>query len=433
MSTNVERLLYYDREYLRSFDFQAEQNYHLEMRRRLNLALHRWGIVEGLELKNDDKLVPDAPPQVYLTPGMAVDAYGREIVVFAPFVISEEYLNEKGVSTGGTYSVWLAYQRGPSTPPSPGYALCDQKDQYTRWRESFEVLIKDSTFAPPDPANPPEASSELFDDPKKAPWPVKLGQIQFNPGAAGPAPKITVLTKPEDRTYIGLRAQRMVAPRQPGTGVFDVLAPNSSLNPPASIGIEANLFAEQNLIVGDDFQVKDIQPPPALVAPATYPNPTGNVKVTSDLFLNGNLYANVGGQFLGLSEYIKTFLPEIQFHTADVKINPGQTDPSNGTEPLKVSSKNLAKVSKAEVASWIAGVQWNTKKNVDDILAKVGNSAQFLFNVKSQISPSGPSSAYDVELKWSVGPTAKLPAGASTEFRSAIVSLTITCVVVFHP
>ena len=50
MSTDIERLRYYERQYLQSSDFTDEQTYHLEMRRRLNLALHLWGIVKGLQL-----------------------------------------------------------------------------------------------------------------------------------------------------------------------------------------------------------------------------------------------------------------------------------------------------------------------------------------------------------------------------------------------
>ena len=36
MSNQIERLRYYDGEYLRSYDFTDEQAYHIEMRRRLN-------------------------------------------------------------------------------------------------------------------------------------------------------------------------------------------------------------------------------------------------------------------------------------------------------------------------------------------------------------------------------------------------------------
>jgi hypothetical protein len=81
MGTEIERLLFYDRQYLQSFDFTAEQAYHLEMRRRLNLALHLWGIAYGLELRRGE-IVPGAPEQYYISEGMAIDAYDEPGLYF---------------------------------------------------------------------------------------------------------------------------------------------------------------------------------------------------------------------------------------------------------------------------------------------------------------------------------------------------------------
>src|SRR5215470_5683570 len=105
MNDQIERVLYYEREYLRSFDFIAEQNYHLEMRRRLNLALHLWGIVDGLEIKKGP-VVQGAPDQFYITAGMAIDAYGREIVLFNPFLLDDDALLDNRISQSGDYGLW---------------------------------------------------------------------------------------------------------------------------------------------------------------------------------------------------------------------------------------------------------------------------------------------------------------------------------------
>src|SRR5262245_32225273 len=131
MSSNIERVRYYDGEYLRSFDFTAEQTYHLEMRRRLNLALHLWGIVDGLELKGSDEAA--GIPVAYVTPGLAIDAYGREIVLFTAYPISDEVLYGNNAWQDGTYSVWARYARRAGTPPAPGYRTCRPEEQYTRW------------------------------------------------------------------------------------------------------------------------------------------------------------------------------------------------------------------------------------------------------------------------------------------------------------
>src|SRR5260370_35177737 len=181
MSSDIERVNYYEREYLRSFDFDAEQLYHIEMRRRLNLALHRWGIVQGLDIQ-DKPPVPGAPREATIMPGMAIDAYGREIVLFAPFALTEDYLHEKGISIKGTYDVWITYGREPATPPTPGYAVCGLTDQYTRRREVPQILVKDPTFTGRQPDKEPVASPDLSDDPSKYPGPRSLGSLFSSPG-----------------------------------------------------------------------------------------------------------------------------------------------------------------------------------------------------------------------------------------------------------
>ena len=49
-NTDIERLNYYEGEFLGAVDFEAEQEYHRDMRRRHNLGQHTWGIVAGLDL-----------------------------------------------------------------------------------------------------------------------------------------------------------------------------------------------------------------------------------------------------------------------------------------------------------------------------------------------------------------------------------------------
>src|SRR5438874_2180980 len=50
----IERLRYYEHQYLGALDFEDEQGYHRDMRRRHNIGLHAWGIVVGLELEERD-------------------------------------------------------------------------------------------------------------------------------------------------------------------------------------------------------------------------------------------------------------------------------------------------------------------------------------------------------------------------------------------
>jgi hypothetical protein len=73
----IKRLRYFDNQFLVEADFTDEQKYHLDMRRRLNRALHTFGIAEGLEVvKKTNKIVT-------VRPGFAIDNLGREMVIEA--------------------------------------------------------------------------------------------------------------------------------------------------------------------------------------------------------------------------------------------------------------------------------------------------------------------------------------------------------------
>ena len=111
MSNQIERLRYYDGEYLRSYDFTAEQAYHIEMRRRLNHRLHLHGIVYGLEIQQDQDSPPQPPYFYSILPGMAIDHSGREIFVPAPYPLSSvNVLNRPGLEGLKAYEVWLCYR-----------------------------------------------------------------------------------------------------------------------------------------------------------------------------------------------------------------------------------------------------------------------------------------------------------------------------------
>ncbi len=69
---------YFQGKMLTKRDFRAEQRYFLELARRHNTHLHGWGIVCGLEVLPH----PVCPRErIIVTPGVAIDALGREIVV----------------------------------------------------------------------------------------------------------------------------------------------------------------------------------------------------------------------------------------------------------------------------------------------------------------------------------------------------------------
>ena len=71
----VKRPNYFNHQFLTERDFKDEQAYHLEMRHRHNRFLHSWGVVDGLTVERKED------HEVMVTPGMAIDKDGREIVL----------------------------------------------------------------------------------------------------------------------------------------------------------------------------------------------------------------------------------------------------------------------------------------------------------------------------------------------------------------
>lgn len=176
---SISRVHYFERQFLRTQDFQAEQAYHLGMMRRHQVTHHSWGIVRGLELALD----PDCNP--VLQPGIAVDGYGRTLVwqVGQPLPVTE--FEVKG---SDRLDVWLAYGELDSDDAPQGYAGCgvDGSGQaYYRTQEHPILMLEIPDPTHPDPRMPPGVpDGDLnFDGTQNAPlsstafWPVYLGRV----------------------------------------------------------------------------------------------------------------------------------------------------------------------------------------------------------------------------------------------------------------
>lgn len=298
MPNPVQRLRYFDGEYLRSYDFTDEQSYHIAMRRLMNMRLHLHGIVYGLEIVMDqDSVLPNGPFFFSIAPGMVIDKTGREIVVTAPYSLSN-VLTGPGL-TPGWYEVWICYQENETGLPAAGYVDCNVQNQYTRFQESFQVMLK------------PVAGPSLVTDCGG----IRLGTVDLQTGALG-----LQITKANGtgRTYVGIRAQRVIAPDEE-KDTFDITA----LTPPGppdtllpgylevypSVFNRGNVVVKKNVVVGDDFVLDS----------KTYKNlpnnipATGNLKVTNDLFLNGDFYGYSikDGTWYSMAQLVQSFTPKI--------------------------------------------------------------------------------------------------------------------------
>lgn len=153
--TDIERLNYYEGEFLGAVDFQAEQEYHRDMRRRHNLGQHTWGIVTGLDLAQAPNGGMDgstAEVDVYLQPGMAVDGFGREIVVLSQAQLTPEmfaaFYNPSANANPIWMYVWISYQEALLQPPEDACASSNVSNAYSRIQETYTLTVT-AAGAPP--------------------------------------------------------------------------------------------------------------------------------------------------------------------------------------------------------------------------------------------------------------------------------------------
>lgn len=235
MTEDIKRLSYYEKQFLGARDFQDEQAYHIEMRRRHLIAHHSWGTVVGLDIKQDTN------SKVWsVQPGLAVDGFGREIVVSdaEPLDINKIGAVLVGIALPVTLKLWIQYGLEKADRPASGYEVCNGDDQFIRLRETFRLLYDDS---PPtaDQTKPPKPYENLIDDPVVAPWPVLLGTITWGQDPADVTRKAVIAFDPAGRRYVGLIGA-------------EISPPDSAQPAPSGTPVKATLTvrAEETRITG---------------------------------------------------------------------------------------------------------------------------------------------------------------------------------------
>ena len=106
-STYPQRVEFEDHRFVRAIDLEDEQLYHLQRRWQHNLGLHSWGILCGLEVRNIGGTLRQ--PVVIIHKGMALDGYGRELVVTDVLRVLRP---DETLDPAVTYDVWLTYNVG---------------------------------------------------------------------------------------------------------------------------------------------------------------------------------------------------------------------------------------------------------------------------------------------------------------------------------
>jgi len=111
-------------------DLQLEQQYFRDRLKRHNLALHGFGVVQGLE-------VTRKAGKIYLSPGLALDCAGNEIVVGSKVELNlPADLNERA-----TVFIGLSYFE-KEIEPIPGSGSGDSAPENSIIQENFEVIFQ---------------------------------------------------------------------------------------------------------------------------------------------------------------------------------------------------------------------------------------------------------------------------------------------------
>jgi len=155
-NTDIERLNYYEGEFLGALDFEAEQEYHREMRRRHNIGQHTWGIVSGLDLVQIPNGVtsPSGNPEVdiYVQPGMAVDGFGREVVVVNKTQLTQDlfapYFDSNPAAPPKPMYVWISYAQAMLQPSTDACTQMNQPNAYGRVQETFALTVTPDSKGP---------------------------------------------------------------------------------------------------------------------------------------------------------------------------------------------------------------------------------------------------------------------------------------------
>lgn len=210
-TTNTKgRVRWRERQVLRWHDLAAEQDHRIAQRRRHDRSAHDWGIVRGLELTGG----ADA---FLVQPGIAVDGYGRLIVVDAPIVLPVAAVDQISTQVDAeAVDVWLLY--GVAAAPSHGRGRTGHAtDCDSRWLEQPRVRllavcdVDDAVHArcPPGVASSdvPFGPERTSPDTPEAEWPVYLGRLRHDAGA-----QIGV----DGRPYAGLTGAAVISPGRDG-------------------------------------------------------------------------------------------------------------------------------------------------------------------------------------------------------------------------
>ena len=162
-----ERNNYYYGKLMTVRDFQAEQCYFNEKRWLINRMIHGWGVVCGLDVKPKD----GEKDKVVVTPGLAIDCCGREILVSeeteVPLEPEESECDGQKKEDDGRLIICIEFNECKAEPINLPPIACDQKDkcEFNRIRDNYRIRVVPFYEQKPqnEPFCPADDYNELLD------------------------------------------------------------------------------------------------------------------------------------------------------------------------------------------------------------------------------------------------------------------------------
>jgi hypothetical protein len=271
--TGPQRPAFTEGQVLAAADLSATVEYARGAAARHVRYLHDWGIADGLTLTTENRTDPASGArfvEVSVQPGLAIDGTGRELVVPAPFVLSEAEFQQvngaDGTQANPLYPVFLT--AADRTRPSNDPASCAGGGAATRVEESYQILfgrLGDERLVAEQ--QPPAVGAAPADPPAR--WLVLLGYVRWTDG------HFTAVT-----TTLGT-----VGPRYAGVRADTVAARSGTLS----------LRSRTTVGEGEPALVLSGEDPPSLVYGLYQGN--GGLNPLMTVAANGNL--TIAGSFSG--------------------------------------------------------------------------------------------------------------------------------------
>lgn len=370
--TAIARPQYTQGQTLGAADFQAEQLYHRNGRRRHLLSPHTWGIVGGLDLVEQPNPIDATLVDIMLRPGLATDGYGRELMVDAALRLDPGAFS--AFADLAHRAVYLAYDEVPSGHDANRYDDCLPGRQ-TRVTEGYRIVVdpaapthddidiagQPGVVVPPGGSLPPGAVAITDDEsipyqtlPDGTPmrWLVRLGDVKWD-GTTGQFRPADPGALTSGRRYAGLVADHLlgaggilrIAPRDdpddtavPDPDAADFATVEGRLRVTGRINAERDVYLEASAL-------RYVDPPPA-----TTPVPITVSRRTTASGSEQNLWVQLGES------------ADAQNH---LLVGPGTTDPAPGAVSVSGTGNLSLPTGSASVPSGSVNFGARTRQMID--------------------------------------------------------------------